>query len=84
MPNKSDKRGQKSVQYGIDSFANGTTKCWETKGWEHNGDGKHKRDIQTLESLEWKKKRNLRRKSLISKKKKEKNEYELSNFFFVD
>jgi hypothetical protein len=27
------------------------------------------------------KKRNLRRKSLISKKKKEKNEYELSKFF---
>jgi hypothetical protein len=49
------KGGQKSVQYGIDSFANGTTKCWETKGWEHNGDGKHKRDIQTLESLEWEK-----------------------------
>jgi len=54
------KGSQKSVQYGIDSFANGVTKCWETKGWEHNGDGKHKRDIQTLESLEWKKKRNLR------------------------
>ncbi len=46
-------RGQRVCNM-VGSFANGTTKCWD-KGWEHNGDGKHKRDIQTLETFTWKK-----------------------------
>jgi hypothetical protein len=59
-------KGPKSVQYGWFICK------WYDKGWEHNGDGKHKRDIQTLETFEWKKK-NFR-KTLISKEKKRKNE----------
>jgi hypothetical protein len=55
MPTGSDK-GAKECAIWL-AHLQMVRQSWEHKGWEHNGDGKHKRDIQTFETFEWEKKK---------------------------